>query len=307
MKPLYAYFGGKSVVAPLIWEVLGNPAHYIEPCYGGGAVHLARPHPPGLETVNDLDCFVVNFLRAAQQNPDGVAQWATWPVSEADLHARHLWLVQQDDWHARMTTDPLYYDVQIAGWWVWGCCAWIGSGWCHGVTKKQRPHLGHSGMGVHRKGPDLHRYGLGVQGKDVQIQEAIAALAARFARVRICCGDWARVCTPVVLNALRQQSLGIFLDPPYSLARRDTDLYRRETDPAAACAAWARAHASRPNTRIVLAGYVGEHDMPGWTVHTWKANGGLGNQGTGRGKANARLECLWFSPQCQVQQLGLFG
>ena len=61
MTPLYPWFGGKASVAPLIWEALGNPAHYIEPFYGGGAVHLARPHPPGLETINDLDHYVVNF------------------------------------------------------------------------------------------------------------------------------------------------------------------------------------------------------------------------------------------------------
>lgn len=74
-----------------------------------------------------------------------------------------------------------------------------------------------------------------------------------------------------------------------------------------AVAAWARSIQDRPNTRIVLAGYVGEHDMPGWTVTQWKTTGGYGNQGTGRGKANAHQECLWFSPQCTRKQLSLFG
>ena len=227
-----------------------------------------------------------------------MAQWATWPVSEADLYARHLWLMQQHEWHEKMIMDPLYSDMQIAGWWLWGLCATIGLDWCAGVPRKTLPFLGHGGQGVHR--------GHGIQGKTLQVQEAIAALSQRLERVRICCGDWQRVCTPAVLNALETQPLGIFLDPPYGKHLRDTKTYRADTDPAQEVAEWARRIAGRTNTRIVLAGYVGEHAMPGWTSHRWKAKGGLGNQGNGRGKANARLECLWFSPQCAVQQIDLF-
>jgi hypothetical protein len=28
--------------------------------------------------------------------------------------------------------DPDYFDAKIAGWWCWGACAWIGTGWCSG-------------------------------------------------------------------------------------------------------------------------------------------------------------------------------
>ena len=42
--------------------------------------------------------------------------------------------------------------------------------------------------------------------------------------------------------------------------------------------------------------------MPGWEMVSWKANGGYGNQGQGRGRANAKRECLWLSPACQAHQ-----
>ncbi len=51
-------------------------------------------------------------------------------------------------------TDPFFYDPQVAGWWVWGLCSWIGSGWCaqrrNGDQPEQIPHLGNAGMGINR-------------------------------------------------------------------------------------------------------------------------------------------------------------
>jgi len=90
----FPYFGGKSRAAHLIWERFGDPANFVEPFAGSLAVLLARPTEPRIETVNDLDCHIANFWRAVQSDPDAVAKWCDWPVNEADLHARHLWLVQ---------------------------------------------------------------------------------------------------------------------------------------------------------------------------------------------------------------------
>ncbi len=44
-----------------MWDALGDPNHYIEPCFGSGAVLLARPNydtTRHVETVNDADGFV---------------------------------------------------------------------------------------------------------------------------------------------------------------------------------------------------------------------------------------------------------
>jgi hypothetical protein len=158
LKAPFPWFGGKSRVAHLVWDRFGSVANYVEPFFGSGAVLLSRPTSPGIETVNDADCYLANFWRAVKENPSLVAAWADWPVNEADQHARHLWLCSQEEFRERMKTEPGYYDAKIAGWWVWGQCIWIGSGWC----SRQRPHLGDAGTGVHRKRPHLGNAGTGV-------------------------------------------------------------------------------------------------------------------------------------------------
>lgn len=47
----------------------------------------ANPSIPKIETVNDKDCFICNFWRAVSNDPEGVAQYADYPVNEIDLHA----------------------------------------------------------------------------------------------------------------------------------------------------------------------------------------------------------------------------
>lgn len=42
LKAPFPYFGGKSKVAPLIWERFGVVSNYVEPFFGSGAVLLAR-------------------------------------------------------------------------------------------------------------------------------------------------------------------------------------------------------------------------------------------------------------------------
>ena len=76
MSPLRApfpWFGGKSRVAPAVWERFGPVPNYAAPFAGSLAVLLARPTPPRVETVNDLDCYLSNFWRALKHDPRGIA------------------------------------------------------------------------------------------------------------------------------------------------------------------------------------------------------------------------------------------
>lgn len=133
LKAPMPYFGGKSRVATLVWDRLGDVDNFIEPFSGSAAVLLGRPHAPRIETINDADTMVANFWRATSRDPEAVAEFADWPVNEADLHARHRWLVLSKEaaaFRQRMRTDPEYFSPSIAGWWVWGSCCWIGGGWC---------------------------------------------------------------------------------------------------------------------------------------------------------------------------------
>lgn len=320
LKAPFPWFGGKSRVADLVWDRFGDVANYVEPFFGSGAVLLARPHPPRIETVNDLDCMVANFWRAVQSDPEAVAKWCDWPVNEADLHARHLWLVQGLPAHReRMMTEPDYFDAKIAGWWVWGICQWIGSGWCaERKPSRQLPHVGDAGMGVHRKLPHVGDAGRGVHRKRPHVSGTgmgvhrklphvggtgrgglFDELYARLRHVRVCCGDWSRVTGDSV--TWRHGITGMLLDPPYAdTADRAASLYREDSlSVAHDVRKWAIENGDNPLMRIALCGYEGEHDMPSsWECVPWKAKGGYGGQSQDHNNPNAKRERIWFSPHC---------
>ncbi len=137
------------------------------------------------------------------------------------------------------------------------------------------------------------------------------ALAARLRRVRVCCGDWSRVVTSGALHY--GDTVGVFLDPPYSdAAGRTSNLYAvDDLDVAHAVREWAIANGDNPRYRIVLAGYEEEHaaQMPdGWRMYAYRAGRAYGTaNGGGLNDANRRKERLWYSPHCLNQQPTLFG
>lgn len=310
-KPPFVYFGGKSAVADLIWSAIGADVdNYIEPFFGSGAVLFLRPDAGGkrIETVNDADGFVANFWRAMRADSEAVAEHADWPVNEADLHARHLWLCGE---RARMTERLMgsdeFYDAKAAGWWVWGLNCWIGSGWCSGrgpwVSEGGEMVLRNTGQGVNRQLPHLGDTGQGErETRREWLRSYLAAFGERLARVRVCCGDWSRICGPSV--TFKHGTTGVFLDPPYAdTAKRAGDLYAVDCQRVAHdVRAWAIEWGKRRDMRIVLAGYQDEHEMPAdWQVVEWEAVGGYGLQGTDdeeAGRKNKKRERLWMSPAC---------
>ncbi len=314
----FPWFGGKSRIANKVWQRFGRIANYVEPFFGSGAVLLGRPKPiDGIETVNDLDGFVCNFWRSVQMSADATAEWADHPVNENDLHARHAWLAgQRESLHERLEGDPEFYDPKIAGWWVWGISCWIGGGFCSGAgpwhvvegrlvrdkasdgegVNRQRVHLGNAGEGVNRQRVHLGNAGQGVGSS--RLIPWFRALAARLARVRVCSGDWSRVCGPS--PTFKHGLTAVFLDPPYSEeAGRDPHIYREDNlDVAHAVREWAIENGANPLLRIALCGYEGEHNMPPtWQVEAWKATGGYASLGDGSNE-NSRRERIWYSPAC---------
>ena len=320
----FPWFGGKSRAASLIWSALGDCRTYVEPFAGSLAVLLSRPHAPGVETVNDKDGFLANFWRAVQAAPDEVARWADWPVSEIDLTARHAWLVTEGRLRlSRMEADPDLYDAKVAGWWVWGLCSWIGSGWCAGtgpwvvhdgelVNSRKLPHLGDAGRGINRKLPHLGDAGRGINrklphlsaGRGINrklphlgdagrgILDMMRALSERLRGVRICCGDWSRVMGPSPARA-GGYPCGVLLDPPYVTGE---DLYAASGDGVTRDVwRWAEEHGDEPNLRIVVCGYDGDWSPPaGWQTIEWAAKSSYASA-----KGNGKRERLWCSPACQ--------
>ena len=340
MKAPFVWFGGKRKVAPQVWAALGDVDNYVEPFAGSLAVLLARPHDMGdgsrrAETVNDADGFLANFWRAVALNPEAVAAHADYPVNEVDLFARHLWLV--NDGRSRllhgMESDPDWYDAKIAGWWVWGVNAWIGSGWCSGTGPwmadddgniGKLPHLGDAGQGVNRKLPHLGDAGRAGFNNLEYRRDGITAyfeqLANRLRDTRVCCGDWSRVVTNGALSF--GSRVGVFLDPPYLGDVRTADLYSVDNHTIAnEVRQWALDNGDNPRYRIVLAGYSTEHDhlMPDtWERVRWSASASYATTASAERSANGDTtgnlsnrhgECLWLSPGCvePETQLDLFG
>lgn len=308
LKAPFPWFGGKSRVSHLVWAAFGNVPNYVEPFFGSGAVLLGRPYPQKTETVNDADCYLSNFWRALACDPDQVAHFADWPVNEIDLQARHRYLIAQTDFRDKMRTDPDYFNAKIAGWWVWGLCAWIGHGWCRSDSVQlphlrsesvQLPHLGNAGRGINRKLPHLGNAGQG----NGALREYFKKLSDRLRNVRVCCGDWSRCLGESV--TIKHAVTGVFLDPPYA-ADHSVKYGMNSGDISGAVREWALSNGDNPLYRIALCGYAKEHEMPSsWHKIAWKASGGFGSQGNGRGRENSKKERIWFSPHCG-KQMNLF-
>lgn len=125
------------------------------------------------------------------------------------------------------------------------------------------------------------------------------ALADRLRGVRVCCGDWSRVCGPS--STVKQGITGVFLDPPYAAeARRQSDIYSQDDlQIAHKVREWALEWGQDSRMRIALCGYEGEHVMPAnWECVHWKAAGGYSGQGHNQARENTRRERIWFSPYC---------
>lgn len=311
----FPWFGGKSGAVTETWEAFGAVDNYVEPFSGSAAMLLGAPDGNRVETINDADGFVANFWRAIASDPEAVAYWADWPCNEADLFARHSWLVRQaDDLKAKLH-DCDFYDARIAGWWCWGACNWIGSGWCGGngpwvwdgeqiVNARKLPHLGNAGQGINRQLPHLDRpRGInraresGQSSRTQFILDWFDALHERLRDVRVTCGDWSRVVKDSVTT--RHGLTGVFLDPPYTKGSMEYTAAGCGGELADAVRAWCLANGENEKLRIVLCGHAGEHDellAHGWTLRKWTARKGYAV--TDEAIENSASETLWCSPHC---------
>ena len=309
----FPYFGGKARAATEVWGAFGPDVdNYVEAFAGSAAMLLSAPEGKRVETINDFDGFVANFWRAIAQDPDAVAHHADWPCMEADLEARHAWLINRADRLRWQLEDPDFYDAKIAGWWVWGACNWIGSGWCSGtgphqsngvrlVDARQLPHLS-AGQGINRQLPHLGNAGRGInRTSDGPRREFIfdwmRRLHERLRDVRVTCGDWSRVLKDSVTT--RHGLTAVFLDPPYTKGAMDYGAGGMGLGIADAVRDWCQTNGTNARLRIVLCGHAGEHDAllaHGWHIRTWQARKGYAL--TTEATANSASETLWCSPHC---------
>ena len=288
----FPYFGGKANACETVWQAFGAVDNYVEPFAGSAAMLLGAPEGKRIETINDFDGMIANFWRAIAADPEAVAHHADWPCNEVDLFARHSWLVRQtQDLTDKLHADPAFFDAKIAGWWCWGACNWIGSGWCSGtgpwvhdgeriVDSRQLPHLGNAG-----------------QGRRAYIMEWFGKLHERLRDVRVTCGDWRRVVKDSVTTI--HSLTGLFLDPPYDKGAMDYGRGGMGLGISAQVREWCASNGHNKALRIVLCGHAGEHDAlieAGWHTRTWTARKGYAL--TDEAVANSASETLWCSPHC---------
>ena len=169
LRAPFPWFGGKSAVASIVWQRFGDVRNYVEPFAGSLAVLLGRPHWPWegnrIETVNDADCFLANFWRALQADPEGVAALRLAGKRGGLARAAPVRVNVAREHVERCRTEPEYFDSKIAGWWVWGCCHGSAPagvtpsssrsfptsavrGWVFTSEPRSFPHLGTVGWGV---------------------------------------------------------------------------------------------------------------------------------------------------------------
>ena len=331
--------GGKATVADIVWPRLGDPNKYAEPFAFSAAMLLRRPTTPRLEVINDANYYVANFWRAVKCDPDAVTAHADYPIIEADVHARHAYMVQSADAEAfrrRMADDPDYYDAKFAGWWCWGLSQWIAGAFCE-YSSGRRPNRQRPGVilnGVHKN------IALKTCAERTEwLTGWMRRLADRLRTVTVCCGEWRRICdSPSTLHA--QAPTAVFLDPPYALSvprlqawiealetggegpakdaggNRAGALYANDAAQdvdklVAEVHWWCRQRGADPRIRIALCGYEGEHDALeslGWSVVAWKTQGGYSNQRKSGANENKYRERIWFSPACATGEVqrGLF-
>lgn len=295
LKAPFPYFGGKSQIADDVWRIFGHVKRYIEPFFGSGAMLWKRPDwkEGADEIVNDASCHIANVWRAIKHAPDEVANECDFPTNHAELIARKKAIMDAEEGLAKkIMTDVDYYDVRLAGFFVWCMSNSID----YNIINKSK------------KRPQLTSY-VGIM-TTTQKKDWLNALSFRLADVKVTCGDW--LCP---LGGNWQSDKGtcaVFLDPPYGDTRRKKDLYMKDSyDIAEKVLEWCKKRGNEKDLRIVLCGYDTEYDAllaDGWQKINWKAQGGLGNQKKTDVYVNATMERLWINPACieNQKQLSLF-
>ena len=122
VKPPFAYYGGKTTLAPKIASLLPAHEHYVEPFAGSLAVLLAKK-PSRAETVNDLDGDLMTFWRVLRDRPDDLERvCALTPHSRAELEIAKDLDVADDLERARRVfvrlTQSRSHSMKQTGWWT---------------------------------------------------------------------------------------------------------------------------------------------------------------------------------------------
>lgn len=264
--PPFAYFGGKTILAPRIAAMLPQHGHYVEPFGGSLAVLLAKS-PSRMETVNDLDGDLMNFWRVLRDRPDELERMcALTPHSRAEFDTCRDRADEPSDVERARRIFVQY--TQGRG------SVGVKSGWRHYVKPAG--------------GTSMPDYLVGYLSR-------ISAAAARLQAVSLEC----RPALDLIESYGRDPEVLLYVDPPYlGTARADGDesrsgtkRYRHEmlTDDEHRELAeqLRRCHAA-----VVLSGYASEL-YDGELYADWHRTAFRSGTGQGPDGWSNRVEVLW--------------
>jgi len=292
-RQLFPYIGGKYTIAPEINRRFGDIDTRIDAFTGSSSWILASP-PTKYEIVNDLDGYVVNYLRAVKYAPDEVARHLDFPRAELELIAYHHYTRDKlPELVSRLGGDPDYCDPILA------------ARWAYVMAYKLDPSLTkpggwsvHDGRLIYERGDGRIRGSLTSAPKllarlvrERRVSEYVVALSERLRNVQVFWNNF----EVVAGKAKRPEfgTVGILLDPPYPRRLRDFDYDTDNADVWHRAARWAVANGDNPRCRIAVCGYNdAESDAlfpSAWRRFVWRRSG-IGQ--------NKDRECIWFSPYC---------
>ncbi len=216
LKPPFAYYGGKTTLAPIIAGLLPTHEHYVEPFAGSLAVLLAKK-PSRAETVNDLDGDLVTFWRVLRDQPEELAR-----VCALTPHSREEY---ESAWE--QSDDPVERARR-----TWVC-----------ITQNFRPSLDRNGWKRKLTASAPMPPALSVYASRME------AIAQRLQKVSIECSD----ALDLVRDYGSEPTVCLYVDPPYLGSTRGGE-YRLEMRGDDAHVALADA-LNKCKASVVLSGY----------------------------------------------------
>lgn len=275
--PPFAYFGGKTTLAPAIAALLPPHEHYVEPFAGGLSVLLAK-RPSKMETVSDLDGRLMLFWRVLRDRTRELAR-----VCALTPHARAEYLACQD-----VDQDPA--DGTPAGDLETARRVWVRISQGRGGTQKRTGWRSHMAP---------HGSSIGMPGYLQAYVGRMAPAAERLARVSL--ED--RPALELIELYGQHDGVVLYVDPPYLGSTRTGTNYLVDMPSPAQHRALLEA-LLQVRAAVVLSGYASplyDEYLGGWDSRSWRsiANGGqLGDRHA------ERTEVLWCNrtlPDLQVQ------
>jgi len=292
-RQLFPYIGGKYAVTPEINRRFGAIDARID-AFTGSSSWILASEPVKYEIVNDLDGYVVNYLRAVKRAPEEVARHLDFPRAELELIAYHHYTKDKlPELVARLGGDPDWYDPVLAARWAYMMAHCVlyktkRGGW---LTRGGRLAYECGAAGIYRISMTTRSHLLFRLFREGRVPEYVVALSERLRNVQIAWNDFG-----VVVEKAKHPTLGvvgILLDPPYPRHLRDYDYDTDSADVWRRAARWAVANGDNPKLRIAVCGYSdADSDAlfpSSWARFRWRRSG------IGKNKDN---ECIWFSPHC---------